>query len=85
MQPLKVGACLKAAEIAEHRNWLFDDVRDIEIKDFMTQASLSADRADLIAATTTALDGHMGRLDIHGPFEGLDIDRPGPFKRHQLL
>ncbi len=46
MQPLKIGACLKAAEIAEHRNWLFDDARDIEIQDFMTQASLSADRAD---------------------------------------
>ena len=36
MQPLKIGACLKAAEIAEHRNWLFDDARDIEIKNFMT-------------------------------------------------
>lgn len=78
MQPLKIGACLKTAEIAEHRDWLFDDARDIEIQDFMTRASLGRDRADLIAAAKTALEGHAGRIGIHGPFEGLDIDNKDP-------
>ena len=27
MTPLKIGACLKISEIANHRDWLFDDAR----------------------------------------------------------
>ena len=30
MTPLKIGACLTASEISDHRDWLFDDERDIE-------------------------------------------------------
>ena len=74
MTPLKIGACLKIAELPVHRHWLFDEDRDIEIQDFMTLASLTSDNDDLIAAARTALDGHQGRVGIHGPFEGLDID-----------
>ncbi|MEL6451881.1 MAG: TIM barrel protein [Pseudomonadota bacterium] len=78
MTPLKIGACLKIAELPAHRDWLFDAARDIEIQDFMTQAALTTDRADLIAAAKAALDGHTGRRGIHGPFEGLDIDNKDP-------
>ncbi|MEL6677368.1 MAG: sugar phosphate isomerase/epimerase family protein [Pseudomonadota bacterium] len=78
MSPLKVGACLKIDEIADHRDWLFDAERDIELQDFMTWAALTTDRADLIAAAKAALDGHRGRLGLHGPFEGLDIDNKDP-------
>lgn len=74
MTPLKIGACLKAAEIANHRDWLFDDARDIEIQDFMSHAALTTEFEDRIAAAKLALEGHTGRLGIHGPFEGLDID-----------
>ncbi|MFW2590070.1 sugar phosphate isomerase/epimerase family protein [Sagittula sp. SSi028] len=78
MTPLKIGAALHASEIAAHRDWLFDDARDIEIQDFMTLASLITELDDRVAAAQAALDGHSGRLGIHGPFEGLDIDNKDP-------
>lgn len=78
MTPLKIGACLKAAEIADHRDWLFDAGRDIEIQDFMSHAALTTEYEDRIPAVKSALDGHTGRVGIHGPFEGLDIDNKDP-------
>ena len=78
MTPLKIGACLGICEIETHRDWLFDAARDIEIQDFMLFESLSSDRADRITAARAALDGHRGRVGIHGPFEGLDIDNKDP-------
>ncbi|MEO1454252.1 MAG: sugar phosphate isomerase/epimerase family protein [Pseudomonadota bacterium] len=74
MTPLKIGACLKADEIATHRDWLFDAERDIEIQDFMTHHALTTGLEDRIAAAQAGLDGHAGRRGIHGPYEGLDID-----------
>ena len=74
MTPLKIGACLKTPEIADYRNWLFDSARDVELQDFMTHAALTTEYEDRIAAAKTALNGHKGRIGIHGPFEGLDID-----------
>ncbi len=74
MTPLKIGACLRANEVKYHRDWLFEGGRDIEIQDFMTHAALTVEFEDRIAAATTALAGHQGRIGIHGPFEGLDID-----------
>lgn len=74
MTPLKIGACLTTPEIDDHRDWLFDAARDIELQDFMTYSALTTGFEDRVAAAKTALDGHMGRLGIHGPFEGLDID-----------
>ena len=44
----------------------------------MTRDALSVDKEDLIAAARTALEGHRGRVGIHGPFEGLDIDNKDP-------
>ncbi|MEL7114338.1 MAG: sugar phosphate isomerase/epimerase family protein [Pseudomonadota bacterium] len=74
MLPLKIGACLKAQEIAAHRDWLFDADRDVEMQDFMTHKALTTELEDRVAAVNAALDGHAGRRGIHGPFEGLDID-----------
>lgn len=78
MLPLKIGACLRVDEIKNHRNWLFDDARDIELQDFTSYAGLTRDREDLVAAARKALDGHEGRLGIHGPYEGLDMDNKDP-------
>ena len=74
MTPLKIGACLRTNEIEPHRDWLFDTARDIELQDFMSHAALSIEFDDRIAAAKTALSGHSGRIGIHGPYEGLDID-----------
>lgn len=74
MSPLKVGACLLIPHVAAHRDWLFDAERDIELQDFLSHSALTTDRAALIQAARDALRGHRGRVGIHGPFEGLDID-----------
>lgn len=74
MIPLKIGACLQADEIAAYRDWLFEADRDIELQDFMTHEALSTELDDRIAAAKSALSGHAGRVGIHGPYEGLDID-----------
>lgn len=74
MTPLKIGACLTTSEIVAHRDWLFEAARDIELQDFMTHAALTTEFEDRIAAAQVALQGHAGRIGIHGPYEGLDID-----------
>lgn len=78
MTPLKIGAAVHASEIADHRDWLFGAERDIEIQDFMSLASLTTELEDRVSAAQEALDGHTGRVGIHGPFEGLDIDNKDP-------
>ncbi len=78
MPPLKIGACLKASEIAQHRAWLFDAERDIEIQDFVSHAGLTSEFDERISAACVALEGHRGRVGIHGPFEGLNIDNKDP-------
>lgn len=75
---LKIGACLKVDEIADHRDWLFGADRDIELQDFTTHAALTTDMNDLVAAAKAALEGHQGRRGIHGPYEGLDMDNKDP-------
>ena len=78
MTPLKIGACLAAAEIATYRDWLFDADRDIELQDFFEPVALLSELEDRVAAAKAALDGHRGRVGIHAPFMGLPIDGPDP-------
>ncbi|MEO1312693.1 MAG: sugar phosphate isomerase/epimerase family protein [Pseudomonadota bacterium] len=78
MLPLTIGACLLIPEIETHRDWLLSADRDVELQDFMTQEVLCGDWQALVASAKTALDGHTGRLGIHGPFRGLDIHNPDP-------
>ncbi|MFW2588205.1 sugar phosphate isomerase/epimerase family protein [Sagittula sp. SSi028] len=78
MTPLKIGAALDVAQIATHRDWLFDAARDIEVQDFLRPTALTTDFADLVAGAQAALQGHTGRRGIHGPFYGLDMDNPDP-------
>lgn len=74
MTPRLIGACLTTSDIPAHRDWLFEMARDIELQDFTTHAALTTEFEDRIALAKAALQGHKGRLGIHGPFEGLDID-----------
>ncbi len=78
MTPLKIGACLAPNEIADHRDWLFDADRDLELQGFSTHRELTTGFEDLIAAAQSALDGFGGRLGMHGPYEGLDMDNKDP-------
>lgn len=78
MTPLKIGACLAPHEIAEHRGWLFDAERDLELQGFSRFADLTTEFEDRISAARAALDGFKGRLGMHGPYEGLDMDNKDP-------
>ena len=78
MTPLKIGACLAPHEITDHRDWLFDAERDIELQGFSVHKDLTTEFEDRIAAAKAALDGFTGRLGIHGPYEGLDMDNKDP-------
>ena len=78
MPPLWIGVCLKAREIETHRDWLFDAERDIELQDFGSYKALTAEFEDRISAARAALEGHSGRRDIHGPYEGLDMENKDP-------
>ncbi|MEL6913043.1 MAG: sugar phosphate isomerase/epimerase family protein [Pseudomonadota bacterium] len=78
MTPLKIGACLAPDEIAAHRDWLFEADRDVELQGFSRHAHLTTELEDRIAAAKQALQGFSGRIGMHGPFEGLDMDNKDP-------
>ncbi|MEX0284788.1 MAG: sugar phosphate isomerase/epimerase family protein [Paracoccaceae bacterium] len=74
MTPLRIGACMALAEVATHRDWLFDDDRDLELQDFIFSDALIQNRESFVATANATLDGFKGRLGVHGPFIGLDMD-----------
>jgi sugar phosphate isomerase/epimerase len=74
MTRLKIGACLTSDQIAAHRDWLFEAGRDIELQDLLSPDLVPDDWVARMAEAKTMLQGHTGRVGIHGPFEGLDID-----------
>lgn len=82
MTPVKIGACLAPHEIADHRDWLFGADRDIELQGFSQHKDLTTEFEDRIAAAKEALDGFGGRVGMHGPYEGLDMDNKDPDVRH---
>lgn len=84
MRPLKIGACLRTHEIAAHRDWIFDADRDVEFQDFLTHEVLTGDWRSVAASARTALEGHGGRVGIHVPFEGLDINNKDPELRPSI-
>jgi sugar phosphate isomerase/epimerase len=78
MTPLKIGACLTPSEIKDHRDWLFGADRDLELQGFSRHVDLTTEFEDRIADAKAALDGFTGRIGIHGPYEGLDMDNKDP-------
>jgi sugar phosphate isomerase/epimerase len=74
MLPLKIGAALMVANIPDHRDWLFESDRDLEVQDFFRPEVLLGDWRGLVAQAKRHLDGFEGRLGIHGPFYDLALD-----------
>lgn len=74
MKPLKIGACLTLDALAAHRDWLFGAGRDIELQDLIRPDLAVADWMAWAAEARAALQGHAGRVGLHAPFVGLDID-----------
>jgi sugar phosphate isomerase/epimerase len=76
-----LGAALSIKSIAEHRDWLLEHQRDLEIQDFFRVDLLDSDWQTPAGAIKKMLDGYTGRLGIHGPFWGFKIDSHDPLIR----
>ncbi|MAQ83886.1 MAG: sugar phosphate isomerase [Maritimibacter sp.] len=68
-----VGAQLTALLLDSHRDWLIEKNRDLELPEYAMADILRAPDA-LIAKTKAKLDGWTGRLGVHGPFRGFELD-----------
>lgn len=78
-KPLPVlGAALTLDMLAHHRDWVLSAPRDVELQSFSSARALSGDMGPTIARALALLDGHTGRLGVHGPFLGFAIDAYDP-------
>lgn len=78
-KPLPVlGAALTLDMLALHRDWVLAHQRDLELQSFATPRALSGDMGPLLDRARGLLDGHTGRLGLHGPFLGFQIDTADP-------
>lgn len=73
-----IGACLPVTAIKTHRDWLFEMDRDIELQSFHMADVLDADWQPLAEQANNLLDGHKGRIGIHGPFWGFTVHSMDP-------
>tara|TARA_R110002020_G_scaffold50791_1_gene143650 strand:+ start:17619 stop:18479 length:861 start_codon:yes stop_codon:yes gene_type:complete len=73
-----VGACLTVPFIEQYRDWLFDSNRDVEVQGFTSARALDGDWRSVAEAAKRLLDGHAGRIGIHGPTTGFQINSADP-------
>jgi sugar phosphate isomerase/epimerase len=73
-----LGAALDHEDLKPHRDWLLEAPRDLELQAFVNAEVLDGDWSGLAAETNRILDGHQGRLGIHGPFWGFGISSYEP-------
>ncbi len=69
-----LGAALNLDALETHRKLMLDKPRDLELQDFIFWETLNGDWSPLVDRARTLLDGHEGRVGIHGPFFGFTID-----------
>ncbi len=68
-----VGAQLTVLDLPKHRDWLFEKNRDLELPEFCI-ADILDNAGPFVQMAKQALDGWSGRLGIHGPFSGFELD-----------
>lgn len=68
-----LGAALIVDTLETHRTLMLDKPRDLELQDFCSAEVLNGDWTPLVERAKKLLDGHQGRLGIHGPFWGFSI------------
>jgi sugar phosphate isomerase/epimerase len=73
-----LGAALPLSGLRLHKNWILEKQRDLEVQDFFTAEVLNGDWKPLAEEIKRELDGHTGRLGIHGPFWGFTIASKDP-------
>ena len=73
-----LGAAMTLDDLDRHRNWVFEHQRDLELQSFVDAEVLAGDWRPLAERAKRLLDGHTGRVGIHGPFWGFVIDSRDP-------
>lgn len=73
-----LGAALNLDTFETHRNLMLEKPRDLELQDFVDASVLKGDWASVVERARKVLDGHKGRVGIHGPFWGFTIDTMDP-------
>lgn len=74
-----LGAAMPADALPLWRDWLFEEGgRDLELQDFFRADLLMGDWRPLVRDIRRQLEGHGGRLGIHGPFWGFVVDTEDP-------
>lgn len=73
-----LGAALTLKGITQHRDWLLEKQRDLEIQDLHSAEVLDGDWRPVAERLRALLDGHTGRVGLHGPFWGFKIDSHDP-------
>ncbi len=68
-----IGAQLSVLDLDRHRDWLFEKNRDLELPEF-SMADVLHSPDSFIAMARAKLDGWAGRLGIHGPYSGFELD-----------
>lgn len=68
-----VGAQLSVLDLDRHRDWLFEKNRDLELPEFCMADILKSPDV-FIDMAKSKLDGWAGRLGIHGPFSGFELN-----------
>lgn len=68
-----LGVALPLEGLRQHRSWILDSQRDLEVQDFFWAEVLNGDWKPLAEAIKAELDGYRGRLGIHGPFWGFTV------------
>ena len=69
----RIGAAMMISMLAEHRDWLIEGQRDVEIQDPVVADLLDGDWRSAARRGRDLLDGHRGRRGVHGPFDGLTL------------
>ncbi|WP_193336253.1 sugar phosphate isomerase/epimerase family protein [Devosia beringensis] len=73
-----VGAAMTLKDVEINRNWLLEKPRDLELQDFVPAEVLAGDWQSVVDHARRLLDGHQGRLGMHGPFMGLNVASSDP-------
>lgn len=73
-----LGAAMTIKSLETLAGFMKEKPRDLEIQDFREAKTLMSDWSPLVEKALKLLDGHEGRLGIHGPFFGFPIDSHDP-------
>lgn len=73
-----LGAAMRLSDYETHLELMRELPRDLELQDFVSAEVLIGNWQDTAAHARKLLDGHTGRIGIHGPFWGFKIDSQDP-------